>query len=355
MSILAVGLLSSHRIGLADTSPVGYQRYVFSGGADTPLVTTMTQTPAYRGIVNSVDGGIVDLSGNVDFDVLLANSGLHYLQVVDGDLAGFYTTVTNTTDTGIVLEENAQALGLTENTAVLIIPFWTLDDVFPNGEGLHISASVFAPESLVLFADTENAGINLSSSAAFFYHDGSQLAEGWYQNGNISPEPLPGIALAPDNYVLVRHPIGSDDTDLILEGRVSVAPFGTIVQRISANQAQDNAIGLGIPVSIQLGDIDISPGPAFDPSTNVFAPVDRLLVFSTNPDSINNTAAAVYFFHDGSQLSEGWYKEGAVDEGVVDSTELPAGSQLLVRRAIGEVGAERLTISPSYLESLVSE
>ncbi len=329
--------------------PVGFRTFFLEGGADTPVVPTLMRPAVHRGTAATVSGTSVTLDNNFTSSALTGAASAYYLQAVDGTAAGRFAALTSVSATGVVLATDLNAAGLAAGDAVQIVPFWTLATLFPSGNGLYASASIFAPASRVLVPDETSAGINLSSPHIYFYHDGSQTDAGWYEDGNLAAGRQDDLILSPDRYLMVRHPSGTDYTYISLKGEISLAPLGSTVVRRQADTPQDHALGIALSTDLTLAQLDLAASDAFSASPNVLAPTDRLLVYPTAPDSTNVSAIAIYFYHDGSQMTAGWYREGALGDGLANTTVITGGSRVTIRRAGDTRDTAQLTLTPDYL------
>ncbi|MEM0967216.1 MAG: TIGR02597 family protein [Verrucomicrobiota bacterium] len=317
----------------AATDPVGYNSTTLVDGTDTLIGVTFQDVASLRGVVSSVTSGSVGLSG------VTAGSGFagtHYLLVLGGSLEGRWFPITSVGDGSVTVEDDLESLGLIVETAVSIIPFWTLGELLGEANGVPVSDDLLAPKAFVFINDLSESGTNLSAGFVFVLHDGSQLGGGevgWFEDGTFLPSD--DVLVSPESYITVRNVSGADST-LTIAGDVPITTVGISVGRI-ANEAQDNRITNPFPVSLTLGQSGLES--VVDVSTDLLNPTDRLLVFTSENDALNPSPSAVYVYHDGSQIgggTPGWYSDGTFV--LSDDVEIPAGAPLIVRKADGLPG-----------------
>jgi len=182
----------------------------------------------------------------------------------------------------------------------------------------------------VLLNNLTAAGVNLSSSASYFYHDGSSgfLSAGWYQSGTLGASN--SVALSPETYFTVRNQSGGD-FDVIVSGAVPVDALGTTVS--SETFTQDNQLVNPYPSGLALDNSALVA--VVNASSNVFSPGDTVVLFENTGTGINRSSVASYFYHDGTSgfLSAGWYQSGSL--AASGSVEIPAGGAFWIRKAAG--------------------
>ena len=67
---------------------------------------------------------------------------------------------------------------------------------------------------------------------------------------------------------------------------------------------------------------------------------------------INLAPGSAYFYHDGGQIPEGWYQNGALGSGQQGDFTIPAGAAVVIRKAAG-VDSSLVSWSPDLPYSLV--
>lgn len=315
------------------TVPVGYISKTVSASADLKLGLPFKQPAAVAGSVESVDADTVTTTATVP-DVTTA---AHYLWVTSGTAVGSWTQVTASTTNTITVTDDLEALGVAAGNTYEIIPFWTLNTLFPDGAGFPVSSSVFAPSAFVLTNDVTAVGIvegvNRAPTSTYFYHNGDQIPAGWYQNGALGSGLQNDVVLTPESYITVRN-LSLTDADIVVSGTVPVTSIAnSVVQR--AGGSQDNQLPNPFPAGIPLQASGLISSGAISPSSSVFAPGDLILVFDEAPTGTNPAPDKVFFYHNGDQIPAAWYQNGALGSGAQNTYEIPAGGAVVIRKVGG--------------------
>jgi uncharacterized protein (TIGR02597 family) len=191
-------------------------------------------------------------------------------------------------------------------------------------------------------------GINLPVAASYYYYTGNG-GPAWKKVGDSSANQYPDVVLSPDTYFIVRHPLGTANTTLLVLGAVAMSKETAIVGTLKAMTRQDNAVSMPVPEDIPLNLSNLYPG-VMSGSPN-FAPQDTLLIFSPSVIKQNKPATAVYFYYTGSLFGgAGWRKTG--DPTTNRNTDVIAAGQGYIIR----LGSRPAPMSfiwqylPSYLQ-----
>jgi uncharacterized protein (TIGR02597 family) len=336
----AAFLMSSAFAQGVTTAPVGYVSFPLAANSDLKVGLPMQSSKSFSGAVSSVLAGDVTVGGTVS-DL---TTEPHFLLVTsDNGLQGNWYTITGATGSVISVAEDLALAGLTSTDTVCAVKFWTLDALFPGGGAVPASSNVFAPVAQVLLNDATATGINLTPASAYLYHDGAQGPAGWYNAGNPAGGLAGDAVINPETFIIVRNNTVTAAT-IIMSGAVPASPIATSVLSRSAGQ-QDSLIFNPFPSAITLGASGLDTSTAVRASSNVFAPLDQVLLFDANSTGLNNTPISAYLYHDGAQGPAGWYDAGNPAAGLQDAVEIPAGAPVLIRRAIGS--DELVTWTPS--------
>ena len=325
----AAFLMSSAFAQGVTTDPVGYVSKDVNANADLKLGVPFSQSAAFAASVDAVSAGTVTVASTVP-DVTTA---AHYLWVKSGSLLGSWFEVTGSTASSLTVAEDLQAAGLVAADAFQVVPFWTLNTLFPAGGDIPASTDVFAPIAFVLVNDVTTAGTNLAPAVAYLYHSGEQGDAGWYENGNIGGGLQNDVTLSPESYITLRNDTGSLIT-VTMSGTVPTSTVSNdIIQRAAGDQ--DNQIPNPFPAGMTLADSGLIGDGVITPSVDVFAPGDLLLVFDAAPTSLNPAPDRTFLYHSGEQGDAGWYENGNIGGGLQDSYELPLGGAIVVRKVAG--------------------
>lgn len=321
------------------TDPVGYVSTVVNANADLKIGVTLGQAPTFASNVGSVSVGTVTVSSTVP-DV---TTDAHYIQFCSGVLDGQWFEVTGYTASTVSVAEDLAAAGVLADDAFKVIPFWTLDTLFPDGGGVPQSSDVFNASGQVQFSNVNGVGINIATGAAYIYSDGSQLGtfgipEGWLDINNPFDGLKGATVVSPESYLTIRNSTGSVAT-IINAGVVPVDTFASTVVSSSGGE-QDSQIFNPFPADVELGSSELVSDGVIRASSDVFSPLDQLQIFPDSPTGINPSTSKTYIYHDGSQLgtfgfAEGWYDINNPFGGIKDTDVVPAGAALIVRRSVG--------------------
>jgi uncharacterized protein (TIGR02597 family) len=350
LSLLVVAsLLSFSSLTAVETDPVGYITKTVNANSDLKLGLPLQQAPVLSSSVDSVVTSTVTVSATVP-DV---TTSVHYLWVTSGTLLGNWYTVTGSTSNSVSVAEDLADEGLTSTDTFQIVPFWTLDTLFPSGGGVPQSSDVFAASGQVQLSNLSGTGINISTGSAYMYSDGSQIgiygiAEGWLDVNNPFGGAQGSVLVTPASYITIRNSTGSS-SDIVNVGNV---PTVTLANNVlsSSSGAQDSQISNPFPAAVQLGSSGLIEDGVVRGSSDVFAPLDQLQIYPASPSGINPSTSSSYIYSDGSQLGiygipEGWLDVNNPFGGTKNTDEIPAGAAIIVRRAAGT--DELVSWSPS--------
>jgi uncharacterized protein (TIGR02597 family) len=341
------------------TDPVGAVTLTLKGGSDTDIslpfhrpvaLETQVQSITSNGSTNSdiTVSASANITGNQFVYVSGSQSNTYYLQFTSGNRAGSYYTVTANGNTSITVNNNNDT-GLVGNVSTSdtfrVIPYWTLNTLFPNGQSLY-STNTLTPQSSILVSPTTTPGINLSAAAIYYYYNDGDGTTGWLKLGDDS-DFFPDVPLSPDSSFVVRHPASTSDTQLVLVGNVPMSAQSVVINTLAPNTPQDNAIALPLPVSVTLGNSGLQNVLA---STNSLTPVDSLLVFDPTVVAQNKSATAIYYYYNDGQGTTGWLKLGDDSNFYDSSTIFQPGYGYIIRRAGQSSPTSTVwTYTPPYL------
>jgi uncharacterized protein (TIGR02597 family) len=246
----------------------------------------------------------------------------------------YYTITANGTNTVTLDLAGDNISAIAPGTKAKIIPYWTLNTLFPNGQGVVGSTSQFNIQTRILIADTTSTGINLSSSATMYY---LSSANQWRQLG--SSDNKNDYVIFPDVPFTVRGPATA--TQFAIAGNVSLDKFSTWLSTNNTVE-QDNTIGLPRPMPVQLGQLGFVDAN-FVPSPSSFNVKDQLLVFDNTTTGINKSASKTYY-----RLTNGEWR--LVGQNGNASADLVNPSQKLIVRKKPAPGGPTVVVTnaPNY-------
>ena len=348
-SIVASPLFAQTSSVSTTTDPVGVFNFTALGASDTFISLPLHRPTVFQGTVSTVSGNTVTVSGSPAWTVNQfayaagTQSNYYYAQFAGGAKEGLYFTVTSNTDASITVSLSGDTLAaVAAGDAVRIIPYWSLNTVFPAGAGFKPSPS-FTPVSTILFPDHGTAGVNLSPATQYFYYSGAAFGgAGWRQVGGAAIQKFDDQPILPDSYFIVRHTTTGDVT-FSVSGEVQVHNFKSYLSVLSANTMQDNAVALNLPTAMTLTQSNLVQSGSFAPSTS-FTPVDTLLVFDNTVTGFDKAASEQYFYYSGAAFGgAGWRKVGGTATAIYDTTAIfQPGRGYIIRK--GAVATPQSTV-----------
>lgn len=360
-ALLACSLIPSlSNAATVSTDPVGAITKTFQDSSDTSFTLPLSRSCEFVGVVDSIVGNDLAARGASWSDnEWVYGSGpnpanTYFVLMTSGTMEGMYYTILGNSLNNVLNLDSASTFetisqqGVLEGDSFKIIPYWTLNSLFPNGDGLGVSPDPFNPVARLFVTDNSSSGINLPFSTPFFYHDGSVGPAGWYIEGDLSAGTQDDFVLAPDNFFVIRNNSGVE-SKLVIAGEVPMNQFRTIVGNNQPGVSQDVFIGVTYPIPMNLAELGLENSSVFSQSSDPFNPVDRLMVFDNSNVGINKPLGAVYFYHDGSVGPQGWYIEGNLNAGTQDLVDiLNPGDGLVLRLAADSSDPDFLLIPRPY-------
>ena len=352
-----------------ETDPVGFSTVTAPANSDLSVTLPLHRSTAFQGAVTGVSGNVISLNatftasqfvyaspGQINTYYVSVRSTVSLSSAVKGK---WFSIVSNTTSSVTVDPDGPSSVetqGLVVGDTIEIIPFWTLNTLFPNGQGLTITTDIDSPQDLIFTLPQNVAGINLQASLSFLYCDDpvNLGTPGWYAAGTFTSTSPGGVSwadypLAPDTFIRFRNRGAA--TTLTLTGAVPTSDVATVIARLASNQQQDNFVVNPFPVAISLPETGLFESGAFQVTTDIDSPKDLLLVFDGTETGFNSQPSKIYLYcDDPANLPQaGWYASGTF-AGPYGSTSklIPAGAALVVRKAAGPVASTSWKMGKPY-------
>jgi uncharacterized protein (TIGR02597 family) len=350
---LALGLSLTGAFAQSATSPaIGFVKMSTEVGGDTPTSVPFERRPVYVGVVSAFDdtSKTVTLQGaalSTSPQIFGLNGAQysHYIHFTTGALAGEYHPLTgNGTDT-VTLDTGESLAALTaEADNAKVIPFWTLDTLFPGGEGITGSTSLASSNTALLMWPSASSGTNVPPSFVYSYFSPLSI---WVE-ATTGITDQGGQIIAPDMPFVVREN-GSTTNTLVFSGRVPKDPI-TINISTSSTEITDNPIALFRPVGSTLNQSGLlnangTSNGAFEPSTSLVSPVDTVLIFDDNATGPNKAPSFVYSYF---QPLSRWVE---ATDGIVDKGDVPifdGGKTFFIRKGIADGMTKKWTNQANY-------
>lgn len=364
LAILVVaGLLAAQdarsQTTTVSTSPVGYVQLACTGSSDSLYTIPFTQPAAYVGLVASVSGSTVTVSGTAGWTanqfVYSGSGSSTYFALLGAATTGTnpregatYTVTANGTNT-LTLSLNGDTISSSTNCTISVIPYWTLATVFPSSNELSVNPNGSFSKSTstrltnlntqILIPSYSGTGINLSAASIYYYYNGA-----WRLYGDSSSNYHGDDVLVNNGYFVVRNS-NTPTTSLTAMGTVVT---GKVLVPLATEAAisQDNPVALVRPVDVPLNSTGLAGTSAFTTSTSTRLTnlSDQLLLYSDTTSGINKSAASIYYYYNGH-----WALYGDSSSNDHGTDVIPAGNGFVIRKVANGTGATAFwQDSPTY-------
>lgn len=352
LALVGAGSISAQT---ATTDPVGFVTVDALANSDTKLSTALSRAPSFVGVVATVSGNVVTVQGTPGWTnnqfVYAAGSqpNSYYLSIGGtGVKAGMYYDITANGINSVTVNlsgfpSDEISANVPSGTPVRIMPHWTLATLFPGQAGITGTSNLFGVGAVtqILMTAGNVVGINLSASATYYYYTGTaNVGPGWRKIGTNSIKRDDDI-VEPDTYVIVRHN-QTPASQITVTGNVATTIRRTVIGTLLANTAQDNLIGIEVPVPLTLLQSNLFESGAFVGSTTKFGTNgDKLLVFDDGVAGVNKSASATYYYFPATAGgTPGWRKVGGGFDTIRDSeTVFQPGKGYVVRKQAAATAA----------------
>ena len=321
----------------------GYQNLTLLGNSDTIVALPFARWSASTVTVSSFASSVITVQGTPGWTASQfvyasgTQSNTYYVRIESGALEGKYFDITNNTTTTLALNLKGGSLtGLAANDQISVVPYWTLGSVFANGNGIHLSTSTIARKTEVIIPDLTGLGINLSSSATYYYYTNAGTVV-WRKT--VDANTHDDDVFQPNTYLVIRHKIATNTT---------FTSFGDVVLTkvnipllVNTTNKQDNFVGLPRPINVSLNDAGLITSGAFASSSSTISRRDELLVFDNAETNFNKASLATYYY-----LSSQWRRVGDTTD-YAASNIFVSGAGYILRKASTNV-IPNWTNAPTY-------
>ena len=336
------------------TDPVGFTSTPSLANSDTLISVPLIRPTEFGGTVQSIGGSKLSRSRKTQDGRLISSSiprersrKLYYVLFGGGGTSnpkeGHTYKITSNDASSLTVDTSADTLGgITANTQLMIVPYWTLGTVFPASKmGVYFTATTLSTsyKTQILIPSATAVGINLPVASFFFSNnvDGTTGNIGWRLVGDNFTSHDDDLLL-PSSYFIVRNGTGAPTLSMRSLGAVLTQNKTTIL-RTSNSVAQDNAVSMVRPIGVTLNQTGLSPADgSFVGTPRPNSLRDQLLLFNNAQVKHNKKPSAIYFYYTGTGPSTGWKLKGA---GTADHGNdlIPAGSAIVIRKARTAGGA----------------
>jgi uncharacterized protein (TIGR02597 family) len=337
------------------SDPAGMLRLPLRGNSDTRVSLPLHRPALVEAAVTFGSGSTLELVYSVP---ALPAEGAYAL-VLTGTLEGAVLPITSANGKSLVVDASGYDLAGIKNETVnqagngdfvAVIPYWTLDTLFPGGRAVHSSATATQRRTEVMLFDDTVTGISHSAANTYFYFAGAgSIPAGWLRvGGGATPQGV--TRLTPNRPFIVRHLIATD-TDLLLPGAVQMAGYRVPIHTRAANRDQDNIVALPVPLPTTLSASALVASGAFAASPDGVTRADELHVFDNTAIAQNKPASAIYYYVSGNAgITTGWYKVGAGTTSMNSVPLAPGEGYILRKRATATPARVVWSGVPPYLQ-----
>ncbi len=347
--------LSSVLCGFAQTSvtsdPVGFTTTSCLSNSDTYVSIPFTRPPEFTGTIQSLTTDTMTVNGTPgwptnQFVYAAGTQAKHYYVLLgngSNPKEGHRFPVISNTANSLTVDTTAAGetlSGVTANTQITVIPYWTPASIFPASDAnvsFTPTTSTSAYETQLLIPAVAPAGQYLYSATYFYSSNIDGSTSGWHLVGDNTTE-HGDDPLSSDNYFIVRNNNNAPTLPLTAAGSVLMKALA-VPLITSPMQATDNPVAIVRPVDVPLNHTGLAPGD------RSFVQGDQLLLFDNATASLNKTPSKTYVFTDGWKLSP----DLTTDHG---NDVIPAGSAMLVRKGTSSTGTVFWTNYPTYVSGL---
>ena len=328
------------------TDPVGFTTVPCLANSDTFVSVPFTRPPEFVGAIQSVSGNTLTVAGSPwtanQFVYAAGSQPKTYFALIGSNAkeGSYYTVTSNGTNTLTVDLEGEDISTVESGTQVLVVPYATLASVFPASDAnvsFVPSPNQFNRQTQILIPNYNGTGINLSTSATYYFLNGA-----WRKFGRPATESYNDDAFVNNGYFVVRN--AGTATSLATPGNVLMKKT-TVPLLTRTNTQQDNFVSVIRPVDVKLNDLGLISSGAFAASPNAFNRVDQLFVFDNSVTGLNKSASATYYYFNGA-----WRKFGQASTIDAGNDVIPAGSGFIIRKGATATGATVFwQNAPTYL------
>ena len=198
--------------------------------------------------MQSVNGSTLTVNGNLGWRVnqFVYSAGMqpkhYYVLIGNGGTSNpkeghIYPVASNGSNTLNVDATFDDLTGVTANTQITLIPYWTPATIFPpSNAGVSFTPTSSPPtyQTLLRVPNYSAPGINQPYAAEYYFNNGSWQRVSPAGVGDDDP-------LLPDGYFIVRNANGAPKLPLTALGSVLMKKLAVPILTAS-NQQQDNAV-----------------------------------------------------------------------------------------------------------------
>jgi len=365
-AIFCLALAGVSHAGQVSADPQGFLSVGAAALSDTYFTLPYHRSPAFEGLVQSVNGNVLTLqvpTGGLGWTAgeWVQQAGVQadsfYVLVGSGQQEGAGYPITASTTSTLTVNPGSVNLASTiaAGETIRIIPYWTLASLFPAQTGVVATASISGADAgTLIMGFTPTAGINLAASQINYYYNGTAFGgPGWRCQGLAFTTLCDNLPILPGSVLIFRNTTTSA-ANWTVNGAVQMAQFRHSVGTLSPGVQQDNLIGPQVGVAVTAAGSGLIASGVVNPTSSISgANADLVLTYSGPTTGYNPAMDYIYYYYNGTVFGgPGWRRQGAAFTQIFDPTALiQPGIPVMVRK-VGTATPESTDwlLLPNYLQ-----
>lgn len=349
----------------ADSPIWGTSKIECPADSDTYIGITSTRAPVFTGKVQSVQSGTTNIvaQGEPNWAVNQfvyvdgTQNDHYYLKFTSGELEGaWYDIKSNGAYFACIEIGSGELAKVKAGDAFKIIPHWTLQTLFPNGDGFIkvTSKSTTGVTKIYKYTKYENgeiiypAGINNAPMAEYYYRSRSPYFSWMSDSTTVAANDV----IEPNAVMIIRQPAKAPAT-VSINGVVPMCKTSILVSNLSETEDTDNYFAVPSMSDIVVSDFNeslIDSGVFVSQTGKSNIGIDNLYVYDNHSDvgTEPNRAPSHLYFHKNRSGTANWQESGAI----VNDAQLKSVHTALIlrKRCTGTISTQRITFKPKYVE-----
>lgn len=356
MLLILLSLSTYNLPAQVSTPVVGFVRTTAASGSDTivaPQVLRPVELSAGVGSVVSAGGqATLTINGATltpnQFQYSAGSQPKTYFaKVTEGALKGSTFAVVSNTASEVVVNLDGLSVTGTDITGIEVRPYWTLNTLFPSSDkGVSFVESVGTlstqRRTQILLPDTLGGGVNRAPSRIYFFNP----AVGDWVATTSTATAAGDTTIGLSEYLILRNTGGTPPSLVFTESGGVDLKDTSIYLATSSARATDNYISISRPIDYTLAQLGFDDSN-FTSSVSTLSTGrrDTLFVINRTGTGVNRSPNSVYFRYNGA-----WYNAASTGAPLdPTSVTIPAGSALVVRKAISDGFDDKVNNNASFV------
>ena len=361
---VCVGILSA-QIASAESPIWGTYKVECPANSDTYIGITTTRAPVFTGKVQSVQSGTTNIvaqgepnwSANQFVYVAGSQTNHYYLKFTSGELEGaWYDIKSNGAYFAEIEIGSAELAKVKADDTFQIIPHWTLQTLFPDGEGFikATTKSTTGITKIYKYTKYENGeiiyptGSNNAPMAEYYYRERSPYFSWMSASTTVANDDV----IEPNAVLFIRQPAKSP-ASVCVNSVVPMCKTSLLVSNLSETEDTDNYFAVPSMTDIVLSDFNeslIDSGIFVSQTSKSNIGIDNICVYDNHSDLgvLANRAPSHVYFHKNRSGVANWQESGTI---VNNATLKSVFTALILRkRCTGEISTQRISFKPNYIK-----